>query len=171
MLERGHHDDVRSRIAARASLRVLESEHVSREMQQQCAGVPADHIFMWNVQAASVARSRTGVTSSVPGRERQDHALGKVADEAHGVGFRRGEGHVVVEAQVGVTPLLPHDLGKGRLTTLARPMDQDRGRVRERLEQACSCESRMGPTANRKSGHRLIARLLYVHMKETCPSM
>ena len=99
----------------------------------------------------------------------ENRPLRQVANEAHGISCGRSQGHIVVEAQVGIALPPSHHLCQGRLPALAGSVDQDHGRVRQRFNQALfretGVERGIYHAANCKITPRLIARIMFVQMQ------
>ena len=76
---------------------------------------------------ASCSRQRANV---------QHGLVRQVGHEAHWVGLRHRQSHVIVEADIGVARRIPYLARQRRLAALARPVHEDHGRVGERLRQA-----------------------------------
>ena len=112
-------------------------QHVGRAREQEPAGlpVPVDR----GLERSEDARR--------PLHFVENHALGEIAHEANRVRRRGGEGHLVIEREVGVLPGLADRLGQRRLSALPRPVQENYGRVGQRLRKARRNESRIEAVA------------------------
>jgi hypothetical protein len=72
--------------------------------------------------------------------------LGQVSHKAERIALRGLQGYRIVKGEIGVAFRVSDHPGQRGLAALPRPVDEDNGRVRERLQQSGLSETGMKAT-------------------------